>query len=1114
MARDSVGGNGVNACIRLLFLAAFGGGAIAAAQDERGEFVSDMVDRLRMTVAQGWGSLGMNTAVVPPGAAAGTPLRFGDKEYAKGLGHHAPGEIAIDCAGKFLDFECRAGVHWQGGKRGSVVLQAIVDGKIVFESGVLTDSDAPVPVKVALAGAKTLVLVAKDAGDGIECDAVDWVEARLVRDRAAPDIGRMRITLDGVVASPPRAGAFGFTMLAVGSRPQAALAGVPPELLVCVRALEIVEAALPVEVAAEALAVSVDVHAQSAARAEVVLALDDGEARAVVNPGEPRRLRAAARGAASSHVVRLRVRGIEGEALVRVAGLTLEVGARSFPIEPQCEEGNAPLSLPAARDAVARAMVEWDWRMQDGIDTPREKSDFLAAAVRTLERCEALVAALGEAGTRLPEESARAAALARRAQSLAVADGGDVGAREQLWRDAHELRRRVLLAHPRAACGPIAFVKSAPGVFSHQLTQYYGRYARPGGGIFVLERPGESMQCRELTAGLPQGSCQHLDVSFEGDRLLFAFCEVPTAPRQSIEGEHGRYFHLYETTAAGGGPRRLTDGAFDDFAPRYLPNGKIVFISTRRQGWHRCGYPGCENYTLALAEADGANPRTVSYHETQEWDPAVLNDGRIVYTRWDYVDRHAVYYEQLWSVHPDGSMPSAYYGNNTFNPVGIWEARALPGSTRVIATAGAHHAMTAGSIIFVDVGRGVDGAPPIQRLTPDALFPESETPVGPASWYAPAGIAAPPPVPPEERRWPGHCYRSPYPLSEDLFLVAYSFEALLGEPTANAVNMWGLYLCDRFGNKELLYRDPAIASLWPMPLAPRARPPVVADVAVAGAPHEGVFVLQDVYASAPGLPRGSVKRLRIVQVLPKSTPGANRPTVGLANASPGKQVLGTVPVEADGSAFFRAPAGLALSFQALDAQGRALQVMRSVTYLQAGEQAACIGCHEARTATPRAGGRALALARGPSAIVPAPEGARPLSYPLLVQPVLDRRCVSCHGGDDPAGKLALTGAPEGRYTVSYNALAPRVSFSAWGGKDGDFRLVNSEPLSTPGFFGARGSSLMRLLEAKHGGVTLEGEDLERIVTWMDANALFYGTFEPEAQARQQRGERIAGPGLE
>jgi mono/diheme cytochrome c family protein len=258
-----------------------------------------------------------------------------------------------------------------------------------------------------------------------------------------------------------------------------------------------------------------------------------------------------------------------------------------------------------------------------------------------------------------------------------------------------------------------------------------------------------------------------------------------------------------------------------------------------------------------------------------------------------------------------------------------------------------------------------------------------------------------------------------------------------------------------------------------------------------------------------------ITRLRIVQVLPKTTPHANTPTVGLANASPGKQVLGTVPVEADGSANFRAPAGIALAFQALDERGQAVQNMRSVTYLQPGENVSCVGCHEQRTRAPSSRRAALALSREPSALTPGPDGSKPLSYPILVQPVLDKHCVSCHSGPKAGGQIALTGEAQGHYSVSYNALAGRVSFSAWGGKPGDFRVTNSEPLSQPDFFGARASSLMKLLlEKGHYDVKLSREEVERLATWMDTNALFYGTFDPADQARQQRGERIAGAKLE
>ena len=188
--------------------------------------------------------------------------------------------------------------------------------------------------------------------------------------------------------------------------------------------------------------------------------------------------------------------------------------------------------------------------------------------------------------------------------------------------------------------------------------------------------------------------------------------------------------------------------------------------------------------------------------------------------------------------------------------------------------------------------------------------------------------------------------------------------------------------------------------------------------------------------------------------------------------------------------------------------------MRSVTYLQPGETAACVGCHEPRSDTASTLAAGLACRRAPSTIEPGPEGSRPLSYPLLVQPVLDRHCVSCHDKAHPGGGVLLSGEPEGAFSVSYNSLAPRVSFSAWGGKPGDFRESNSEPLSKPGFFGARGSSLMKLLRDGHREVKLEPADFERLATWMDANALFYGTFDKLDQARQRRGERITGPAIE
>lgn len=809
----------------------------------------------------------------------------------------------------------------------------------------------------------------------------------------------------------------------------------------------------------------------------------------------------------------------------QVAPFAFDPSRRAYP-----ERGPVACS-PPLRPAIEQAVIEWDWRMQDGIATPREPGSFAEAIETLLERGDRLMDDLSRAAPDLRGQREAWKSLAEDYRRLKNSAHTDEGQWETLWRNVHRLRRAIVLSNPLANTGPLVFVKGVPSVMSHQLTQYYGYTAQPGGGVFVLVEPGRSMKVRELTGDLPDGCYLHPEVSYDGKTVYFAFCKCEAPPASWGDPDAaGRHYHLHSVRADGTGLRCLTGGAYDDFSPTCLPDGKLLFISTRRGGYHRCGRGPCHVYTLARAEADGSNPQPVSFHETNEWDPAVLNDGRVIYTRWDYVDRNAIFYQQLWTARQDGSDVRIQYGNNTLNPAGTWEAQPVPGSNKIMATAAPHHGMTAGSIILVDTHFGVDGPAPVTRLTPDALFPESESrlahgiPVekptqfddridkgwGPQPW---SRSTLSPRIPEQERRWPGHCYRSPWPLSENYFLAAYSFDPLRGEPGTNRPNMFGLYLCDAFGNKELLYRDPNISSQWPVPLRSRTRPPVLRMASrweqTTPGQAEGTFFMRNVRASWPQLPDVAIRQLRIVQVLPKTTPHANQPRVGAANASPGKQVLGTVPVEVDGSAYFRVPANTPVLFQALDARGRAVQTMRSLTYLQPGEQASCVGCHEPRTSTAIEPSGALALARPPSAIQPGPGGSRPLSYPVLVQPVLDRLCADCHNPGKPEGNVVLTGEPAGQFSRSYNALIPWVAYSAWGNPQ-----YNYEPLTAPDRFGARASKLTKLLDNGHYDVKLSDDEWMRLVTWMDANALFYGTFNPEEQAKQLRGERIAGPDLQ
>jgi len=921
--------------------------------------------------------------------------------------------------------------------------------------------------------------------------------------------GSAEVTLDGSAAPAASLSVCGFRLVARDKGPQVVVME-PTAVLASLQRNEEAVLSIPVRLFKGPFTISAQATLVEGESAEVSLSLDGRGMPQVLQPGRPIRLESVGTDGAARISLRMKPTSQSAQAVIGWSAIRLKAADRTIDVAvtlPATDLGiGPPAVLPPLRPAIEQALVEWDWRMQDGIGTPREPSTYAAAIEQTLRRGDVLLVDLQSAGAPLASEAAQWEQCRTRWKELSAA-AAEPSQWETLWRCVHVLRRRIALSNPLAQLGPTALVKHVPAMFSHQLTQYEGKCARPGGGVFVLENPGKSMRCRQLAAGaLPLGNYEHLDVSWDGKRILFAYCHAETSSRDR-EQHLERHYHVYEVNADGSGLRQVTDGPYDDFSPRYLPDGNILLLSTRRGGFHRCGRGPCNVFTLALCKADGSNPHPISFHETHEWDPAVMNDGRVIYTRWDYVDRHAVHFQQLWSVRPDGSDVRIFYGNNTFNPVGVWEARPVPGSRRIMATAAAHHAMSAGSVILLDITRGHDGLEPITRLTPDALFPESEVPVLPG-WYAPVGVKKKPAMPTEQLRWPGHCYKSPYPLSEKYFLASYSYDSLIGEPNPNPANMFGLYLVDAFGNKELLYRDLNFCSLWAMPVRARRLPSMVPSVVEPSDKPEGTFVLRDVHLGWPPLPPGAIKRLRVVQVLPKSTPHANSPTVGIPNASPGRQVLGTVPVEPDGSACFRAPSGIALAFQALDETGQAVQMMRSLTYLQPGETCSCVGCHEPRTSAPPTGHMPAALRRAPSVIQPGPDGSRPFSYPILVQPVLDKKCVSCHNAKKPDGKVILTGEPQGRYTASYNALAPRVPYSAWGNAGG------SEPTTMPDRFGARGSKLTKLLLAGHEGVVLTPEEIERLVTWMDTNVLFYGTFNPADQARQQRGERIAGPEIQ
>ena len=765
---------------------------------------------------------------------------------------------------------------------------------------------------------------------------------------------------------------------------------------------------------------------------------------------------------------------------------------------------NIALRKPATQSSTS----QWSVRHRAG-DAVVEKLD----TPRVIERGLKLASNLRELGAGVDREAETleqvTAELKRLPEDSPHAD------RRNLDRRTRRAVRKMALKNPLLDFEEILFVKRAPGLFPHVCDQYYGWWSRGGGGIYILSGfQGDNPQVRCLTKDWPVGSFLRPDLSLDGKKVLFAWCKhhPHVAGMEKVDKEtlpEDAFYHIFEMNVDGTGRRQLTRGYYDDFDARYLPNGEIVFLSTRKglalqagqqsarattaatcpDSFVRCGGGNVRPvsvFTLHVMDSTGGNLRAISAFENFEWTPAVADDGRILYARWDYIDRFNGHFMSLWSTNPDGTNPQLVYGNYTKKPQCIFEAQSVPNSRKLIFTATAHHSITGGSLVLLDPNMGTEYERPIERLTPEVIFPETEG-------------------------WPETYYAGPHPLSEDHYLVSWSDRRLpphsLMPPDdpRNPRNALGLYLYDAFGNLTLLHRDPDISSMNPIPIRPRRRPPVRANLVDWAGPQEGRFLLQNVYEGLDGVKRGSVKSLRIVGVPPKVQPHMNKPVLGVSREDPGKFVLGTVPVEEDGSAYFRVPSGVSIFFQALDRDGLAVQTMRSLTYVQPNQTLSCIGCHESRGSSPASSHSPKAARREPSRLRPGPEGSWPLRFDRLVGPVLEQHCVSCHrpDGEDPeAARFDLTPAK------SYDSL---IDYA-----EGDLRkLAFEKDQSAVGECPAQKSKLLDLLTRPEGheGVRLGAEDIERLTTWMDTYAQRQGSFSEQQEEQLRELKRKLAPML-
>jgi len=752
------------------------------------------------------------------------------------------------------------------------------------------------------------------------------------------------------------------------------------------------------------------------------------------------------------------------------------------------EDRNLALGKPATQSSTS------EWSARHGKPGPEKPPGYpIALAV---QRGLKLAAALKRQGIATDEAAAR---LREIEQLSKVADMTEAAVRSLYFR-AHWATRELAFRNPRSNFESLLFVKRAPTMFPHMSDQHYGWWSRGGGGIFLLEGfKSDAPRIRSLTSGLPEGNFAGPDLAYDGRKVLFAYCKFyPALHKEPNKADKANvpedsFYHIFEMNVDGSGRRQITHGKYDDFDPRYLPNGDILFLSTRKgvalqstkafadstrdadlpNSYVRCGgdnWRPVPVFTLHAMDASGRNLRPLSAFENFEWTPSVASDGRILYTRWDYIDRFNGHFFSLWSANQDGTNPQLVYGNYTVKPQVKFEARSVPGSSKLVITAGAHHSITGGSLCLLDRANGTEEEAPLTRLTPEVVFPETGG-------------------------WPEHYYANPWPLSEDYFLVGWADAKMPPHrfvvDQSNPVNAMGIYLLDAFGNQELLYRDPVISSMYPIPVAPRPRPPSQAPLTDWNGAQEGRLLVQDVYRGLGGGARGSIKQLRLIGVPPKVQPHMNNPVLGVSAEDPGKFVLGTVPVEADGSAHFRVPSGVPVFFQALDDQGLAVQTMRSLTYVMPNQTLSCVGCHEHRDAAPAVAKPALASLRRTSKLTPGPSGSWPLRFDQLVQPVLDRHCVECHRPDSRDAAAAMINLSA---TNAYQAL---LSF---GGEDLK-KLAFERDRSLVGQGTAANSKLWALL-TKAGGhkeLKLDRDSLERLATWMDTYAQRMGHFSEEQE---------------
>ena len=671
----------------------------------------------------------------------------------------------------------------------------------------------------------------------------------------------------------------------------------------------------------------------------------------------------------------------------------------------------------------------------------------------------------------------------------AAADGSPD--RQEIADALASLQRQAMLAHPLLNFDKLLFVKRAP-LNSGHIYEDHCSGRTMGGNLCILSPASQGGKVTELVPELSGGLFAQFDLSFDAKKIVFAYKKGSRKP-----------YRIYEVGVDGKGLRQITSEGpdeaemilryegtqygrgYDDIFPCYLPNGKIMFASTRSKKAVFCAPVTVT--TLHVMDADGGNIRCLSDGPVTEIAPRVLDDGRVIYMRWEYVDKGFGNVQSLWSMRPDGSGSAHVYKSDVILPAGMVDARSIPGSTRIVTIGAPHCGMSAGPVVLVDNRLDRRSAVSMTNITPELAYP---------------GMS-----PHRSGRTFGY-FKEPYPLSEKVFVVSHYNPALHAKGAAG----YGLYVLDAWGNRAEFYRDPEISCFQATPLRPRRRPTVITPVADSDATDAresiaqglATIFMQDVYQGMTGIERGRVKYLRVMEAIGISWDAGYRSSkqrdgAGLQASAVSlkcdvniKKIHGIATVYKDGSAHFTVPAEKNIFFQALDENYMELQRMRTFVNLMPGEKRSCIGCHERRQRAPRmVSGRPLASKHPAETLRPQPGDTKPrtIHYALDIRPLLDKHCIGCHGAKEPKGDLDLTGELTKLYDRSYENFIEKGLVANLNDGYGSANVAPERPLT----FGSHRSKLIQRIRKAPCKAKLTGEEFIRIVTWVDANAPYFGT---------------------